>query len=191
MPKFQFDLSSWRGPVLWIVLALALAGVAGAISSLVDITLANRTIRALGQHQDVAVDARWAPPEEILARINEDIERDRIDDAQTLLNSAGAGLPANIKAAALFNVANARTRQGAAAVQKGDLDSGAALVNLAKSEYRMALKIDPERWDYKFNIDVAMRVVRDLPLANNPSNKTLKTPKQIWYEIPGVPRGLP
>jgi mxaK protein len=191
MPKTLFELSAWRGPLLWVVLALALVGAAGSISSLIDITLANRAIRALGQHQDVAVDARWAPPEEILARINEDIERDRIDDAQTLLNSAGAGLPPDIKAAALYNVANARTRQGAAAVQKGDYDGGTALVNLAKSEYRMALKIDPQNWDYKFNIDVAMRVVRDLPLADSPSHRTLKTPKQIWYEIPGVPRGLP
>ncbi|HVZ04850.1 hypothetical protein [Hyphomicrobium sp.] len=191
MPEFGIDLRSWKGPALWLVLAVALAGAAASVSSLIETTLANRTIRALSKHQDVAVDARWAPPEEILARINADIESDRIDDAQTLLNSAGANLPPDIRAAALYNVANARTRQGAAAVEKGDFDGGAALINLAKSEYRMALKIKPGNWDYKFNIDVAMRVVRDLPLANNPSNKNPKPPKQIWYEIPGVPRGLP
>jgi len=191
MPDLKFDLRSLRGPALWIFLALAFAGAVASISSLIEIILANRTIRTLSQHRDVAVDARRAFPEEILARINEDIERDRIDDAQTLLNSSSASLPPELRAAALYNVANARTRQGARAVEKGDFDGGAALVNLAKSEYRMALKINPADWDYKFNIDVAMRVVRDLPLADNPKNNTLKTPKQIWYEIPGVPRGLP
>ncbi len=192
MPRpSRFSLHYWRGPALWIALATALALTTGAAARVLNAERANRSIAALIAHQDVRVNPRVAPPEEILARVNELIWRDHIEDAQALLNSAETTLPADVRVAVLYNVANARTRQGAETVQKGDLDGASALVNLAKSEYRLALTLRPEDWDAKYNLDVAMRIVRDLPLANNPSDKTLKTPKQMWYEIPGLPKGLP
>ncbi len=163
----------------------------GALGELLSAGRANHVIRALLAHEDVPIESSFSPPEEILARNSESIRRDRFEDAQALLNSTETTLPVDIRIAALYNVANARTRQGAETVQKGDLDGAGALINLAKSEYRLALKLRPEDWNVKYNLDVAMRVVRDLPLADNPTDKTLKTPKQLWYELPGVPRGLP
>jgi mxaK protein len=187
----RFSPKYWRSPALWIALAAALALTTSAVAQLLNAGRANKTIAALVAHQDVQVDPRMAPPEEVLARVNELIWRERIEDAQALLNSTETTLPTDVRVAVLYNVANARTRQGAETAQKGDLDGAAALVNLAKSEYRLALKLRPADWDMKYNLDVAMRVVRDLPLANNPTDKTLKTPKQMWYEIPGLPKGLP
>jgi mxaK protein len=96
-----------------------------------------------------------------------------------------------LRALALYNLANERTRQGVEFVRKGDLDHAAALINVAKTEYRLALKIDPRDWNTKYNLDIAMRIVRDLPQADNLSDEELQTPKKIWTDLPGVPKGLP
>jgi len=36
-----------------------------------------------------------------------------------------------------------------------------------------------------------MRIVRDLPQADIPVDEQKSTPKKIWTDLPGVPRGLP
>ncbi len=179
------------GSALWCALAAAFGIGAIAGGNFLSAMRANSIIRSLQANRDTAIDANSASPEEIVARIDQLIHSERLEDAQSLLNSVETKLPPAQRIAALYNVANARTRQGADMVQRGDVDSAQAVVNLAKSEYRLALKIDPDDWDVKYNLDVAMRVVRDLPQADNPTNRTLKTPKMIWYELPGVPKGEP
>ncbi len=192
MPKSQLlALQVFAGPTLWVALLFTLGGSAVAVSDYFGALSANQTILSLQARHDTVIDASLAAPQVILARLNQLINAERLDDAQSLLNSVETKLPPAERIAALYNVANARTRQAADLVQKGDVDSATAVTNLAKSEYRLALKVNPEDWDVKYNLDVAMRVVRDLPEAVNPTNKTLKTPKQIWYELPGVPKGEP
>ena len=66
------------------------------------------------------------------------------------------------------------------------------MVMLAKAEYRNALRIDPQNWNAKYNLDVAMRLVRDLPQAvGEDEEKPLETPEKLWTDLPGVPKGLP
>lgn len=96
-----------------------------------------------------------------------------------------------MRARALYNIANERTRRGSEFVRRGDLDHAAALINVAKSEYRLALKLDPNDWNTKFNLDIAMRIVRDLPQAENLPDDEQATPKKVWTDLPGVPKGLP
>jgi mxaK protein len=92
----------------------------------------------------------------------------------------------------LSNMANARMRAAVAAIEKGNLDKAIPLVALAKSEYRSALRLDPVHWDAKYNFDVAMRLVRDLPQAvGEDEQKPLETPEKLWTDLPGVPKGLP
>lgn len=152
---------------------------------------ANSTISQLLSRHDAAINVRTATPQEILARVNECLRRDQIDDAQATLSSSAERLPPTIHAAALYNIANSRTLLAAEAVRKGDLDGAAALINLAKSEYRLALKLEPENWDARYNIDVAMRIVRDLPQGDNPDKESPDAPKKLWTDLPGIPKGLP
>jgi len=181
----------WRGPLLWLLAAVALFFSATTFAELMHIKSANETIKLLSANKAVAIDAKTSPSEVILARINELISHDNIEDAQTLLSSTEAKIDPPVRARALYNIANERTRKGAEFVQKGDLDHAAALINVAKSEYRLALKLDPHDWNTKFNLDIAMRIVRDLPLGDNLPDDAQSTPKKVWTDLPGVPKGLP
>lgn len=181
----------WRGPLLWLLAAVALFFSAATFAELMHMRSANETIKLLSANKAVAIDAKTSPSEVILARINELIFHDNIEDAQTLLSSTEAKIDPPVRARALYNIANERTRKGAEFVQKGDLDHAAALINVAKSEYRLALKLDPQDWNTKFNLDIAMRIVRDLPLGNNLPDDEQSMPKKVWTDLPGVPKGLP
>ena len=184
-------LKSWRGPLIWLLAVSASATTMTTFSQFWRTKADNETIRSLLAHKDIAVDPNHASGEVVLARINDLIRRDRLDEAQTLLGSSETRMKPKIRALALYNLANERTRQGAEFVRKGDLDHAAALINVAKTEYRLALKIDSHDWDTKYNLDVAMRIVRDLPQADNLSDEEQQTTKKIWTDLPGVPKGLP
>jgi mxaK protein len=184
-------LLPWRGPFLWAIALLALLFTASTFAQLVRTRSANETVATLTANKDMAVDPKTSPSEVILARVNQLIFHDRIDEAQTLLSSSEAKIDPHTRARALYNLANERTRKGAEFVRKGDLDHAAALVNVAKSEYRLALKLDPKDWNTKFNLDIAMRIVRDLPQADNLPDDEQSTPKKVWTDLPGVPKGLP
>ena len=181
----------WRGPILWMLALLAFLFSMANFVEFVRTRSANDSIKLLSANKDVAIDPKNSPSEVILARVNELIFHDRIDDAQTLLSSSETRIDPRVRARALYNIANERTRKGAEFVRKGDLDHAAALINVAKSEYRLALKLDPNDWKTKFNLDIAMRVVRDLPQADNLPDDEQSTPKKVWTELPGVPKGLP
>lgn len=181
----------WRGPLIWLFALLAFLFSAATLVDFWRTKSANQTIRELAANKDVAINPGSAPSEVVLARINELIFHDRLDDAQTVLGSAETKIDPRVRALALYNIANERTRKGAEYVRKGDLDHAAALINVAKSEYRLALKLFPGDWNTKFNLDIAMRIVRDLPQADNSALDEDETPKRIWTDLPGVPKGLP
>lgn len=181
----------WRGPLVWLLALIACLASATALVDLWQTRNANEAIRSLTANKEVQVDSKSAPSQVILARINELIFHDRLEDAQTLLSSAETRIDPHTRALALYNIANERTRKGAEFVRKGDLDHAAALINVAKSEYRLALKLFPNDWNAKFNLDVAMRIVRDLPQAENLPDDEQETPKKLWTDLPGVPKGLP
>ena len=181
----------WRGPILWLIAMLAFLFSIAIFVHLVRTRSANDAIASLAANKDVPIDPKSSPSEVILARVNQLIFHDRIDEAQTLLSSSEAKIDPHVRARALYNIANERTRNGSEFVRKGDLDHAAALINVAKSEYRLALKLDPDDWNTKFNLDIAMRIVRDLPQADNLSDDEQATPKKVWTDLPGVPKGLP
>lgn len=189
--RFITLLSDQRRKILWLLTLLCAVWFGYAADEFFRAERANSTIRQLLARSDAAINIRTATPQEILARINESLRRDQIDDAQATLSASVERVPPAIHAAALYNIANSRTLLAAEAVRKGDLDGAAALVNLAKSEYRLALKLDPANWDARYNIDVAMRIVRDLPQADNPDKESPDAPKKLWTDLPGIPKGLP
>jgi mxaK protein len=78
------------------------------------------------------------------------------------------------------------------AIEGGALDKAIPLTKLAKDDYRRALSLDPDFWDAKFNFDVAMRLVRDLPGYEQEGEEAPPDAKtRLWTDLPGVPRGLP
>lgn len=186
-----------RGPLLWSGLALAMLAAASFARIYLDRRHDAAIIRALNAGEDRQIDLKAASDEVLLARINELLRRDRFDEAYALLDafSATASTQATDgvqRADAIYNIANYRIRQATEIIRKGDFDGATALVNIAKSEYRIALRQRPDSWDLKHNLDVAMRMVRDLPQSDSePEEVPPDAPTRVWTDLPGVPKGLP
>jgi mxaK protein len=152
----------------------------------------NTTIDRLRAGANVAVDPADAAPAALEARAAFLLKRNRIDEAQPFLDQASASADGATRERMLYNMANARMRGAVTAIGKGDYDKAVPLVMLAKAEYRSALRLNPSNWDAKYNLDIAMRLVRDLPQAvGEDEEKPLQTPEKLWTDLPGAPKGLP
>lgn len=157
-----------------------------------DIGRDNATIAALKQGDDIPVDARKASDEVLVARSHYLLNRDRWEEAQSLLDSSSVISDPRLRARLLYNHANARIREAIEAVGRSNLDKAIPLTRLAKDEYRLALRLDPTAWDIKYNFDVAMRIVRDFPgYEQEGEDVPPDAPTRLWTDLPGVPKGLP
>jgi mxaK protein len=181
-----------KEPLLWIVLGTSVLACAVAGGLLLSAERSNAAIGKLRAGKDIAVDAVSASPALLEARAHFLLTRDRIEEAQPLLDQASRRADDGTQARMLYNMANARVRAAIAAIEKGSFDKAIPLVALAKSEYRAVLRLEPDNWDAKYNLDVAMRLVRDLPQAASEDEAEPKeTPAKLWTDLPGVPKGLP
>lgn len=181
-----------RGPLLWacFVAAVALLGYRGL--NYTGAVRQDRIIEDLAAGRDVPVDLASASDAVLLARAYYLLVRDRLDEAQTLVDVSAPRMDAGARATLNYNLANARVRLAIGAIEQGTLDRAIALVNLAKASYRQTLRIAPSSWDARYNLDVAMRLVRDLPLGEDvEDDKPKEKPKELWTDLPGTPKGLP
>jgi mxaK protein len=153
----------------------------------------NAIIAALAAGDDVPVDGRRASDEVLVARSHYLLKYDRWEEAQSLLDATASSMSdPRLRARLLYNHANARVREALDAVGRSDIDKAIPLTRLAKDEYRLALRLDPFAWDIKHNYDVAMRIVRDFPGAEQEDEDVPPdAPKRLWTDLPGVPKGLP
>lgn len=179
-----------------IFLAAGLALSVGALAYLswlvYEARRDNRTIVALERGDDIGVDVRRVSGEVMAARLHYLLARDRIDEAQVIVDASSRIVDAPLRARLLYNHANARVRQAIGMVGRGHVDKAIPVTTLAKDEYRLALRLDPAAWDIKHNYDVAMRIVRDFPGYEREGEEVPPdAPKRLWTDLPGVPRGAP
>ncbi|WP_020176226.1 hypothetical protein [Methyloferula stellata] len=151
----------------------------------------NRVIRALaeGHAADVPL---TAAPELIFAGAYFLLERGRIDEAQPLLDVFDRGKANPLRPIFHYDMANARLKQAFDKIEGGDLESAEMIVNLAREDYKAALRLDPELWDARYNLDVASRLVRDMPaFRRSGEDERRRDPQNLWTELPILPRGEP
>lgn len=152
----------------------------------------NATIKALAAGENVEADPERASPAVLFARAYYLLMRDRLDEAQVLIDQANFRADAKTRVSMLYDAGNTRLRASFDAIERGKFDRATSFVNLAKEDYNQALRLDPQAWDVKYNLDVAARLVRDLPQIA-PSEEPLQQEprKDLWSDLPGVPRGAP
>ncbi len=152
----------------------------------------NALIRQLAEGKDIEIDPASAPPALLAGPPELSPQRDRIDDAQAFTDIAVPRSHPHSRARLYYNLGNARVRQAFSLIEKGDLDQAVSAVGLAKNNYRQTLRLEPGNWDAKHNLDVAQRLVRDLPRGDG-EDKEPQTDKAkpLWTDLPGQPRGLP
>ncbi|MGN7869699.1 hypothetical protein [Paracoccus sp. 22332] len=150
----------------------------------------NAAIRDLAAGRD-AIPAVRADPRAIHARILFLAWRDRLPEAQDLLPLL-VGAPPELLSEASYAIGNARMRAGFQQIEAGNFEDAETEISLAKTAYRDALRAVPGFRDGKVNLDLAMRLVRDLPrpLADGDSDP-LTQPRRLWTDLPGLPRGAP
>jgi mxaK protein len=183
-------LREWREPIYVLLSLFGLAGVAWSSWELWSRSKQNSALAAVVAGEDLSVPASSGPGL-VMARARFLDRRDRFEEAQTFIDEALPGLPPQAQAGVLFNHANVFVERAIAQIERGDLDGAIPLINLAKDGYRRALRLDPGNYDLKYNFDVAMRLVRDFPPGGPDGEDEAATPKKLWTDLPGVPKGLP
>lgn len=174
---------------LLLVLGVAVAAYSSAV--LIVDRRVNSDIAALLSGRDIPI-AEDARPELMLARLAFLTTRDRFDEAQPLLNRIAASGDRRIAAVASYDLANARLRAAIGHLEINDIDPAVPLVRLSKEGYRRALMRDPSFWDAKYNLDIAMRLVRDFPdIETSGEEIPPEAAKRLWTDLPGLPQGLP
>jgi mxaK protein len=181
-----------RPALLWLLLAGSLAVLMASAWLWFEKYRANTTIAALLGGENIEIDIAAAPPAVLLAREYYLLARDRLDEAQPVVDQAAWRSDPDTRPALLYNIANARVRMAFAAIGEGKFERAIALIVLAKDEYRQALRFKPEAWDARYNLDVALRLWRDLPQAMiGEDDEPKDLPVELWSDLPGVPKGEP
>lgn len=177
-----------RGSLLIMLVGLSLGSVIQAIA-LSRLSANNVTIERLVQGEDLPVTAD-APPEVLFARTYWFRQKNRDDEAIELFNRLeGVGDP-GFKARVRYNLADLYLARAIDLTERSDFERAFTLTSLAKDLYRESLRLDSREWDAKYNLEVAMRLVPDLPqVETDVSEKQLQ--QGLWSSIPGFPRGLP
>jgi mxaK protein len=185
-------LRSLKGPALIAAFCVVLLGVCITVALGVRAALANQTLAALQAGHDKSI--RTSAPFEVkFARAMFLLDHDRLDDAQAWVDAISAAGPPHSRAQLYYNLANARLRAAFAQIEHSQIDAAASNVRLAKAGYRKALTLEPQFWNAKYNLDVAMRLVRDFPQmeAEVLEKPPQELPKRLWTDMPRLPRGLP
>ncbi|TSJ63160.1 hypothetical protein FO470_09350 [Starkeya sp. 3C] len=173
------------------ILALSLAAAAWFGGRLVVDHRDNALIASLATGHDLAASPD-DPAELRFARLFFLATRDRLDETQPLLNRLATDTDRRLAVAALYDMANARLRIAIDHLGSNRIDPAVPLVRLAKEGYRRALVLDPGFWDAKYNLDVAMRLVRDFPQIDvDGEEMPPEAAKRLWTDLPGLPKGLP
>lgn len=182
---------SFAGPLLVLALMVGLAGLAVYGASLFGKWQDNRTIARLLANQDVEVGIE-ASSEVLFARAYYLLRFERFDEVYPLLDVVARRGDDEIRAPLLYDLGNARLRRAYEHLERHEIVPAVPQVNLAKDDYRAALTLRPDNWDFKHNLDVAMQLVRDFPSAEQFGEMDeLEQPDDLWSDMPGVPSGLP
>lgn len=188
--------------LLWFAVMLAAAALVYTLIALSDTRVDNRLIRQLESRRDVAVPER-SDPEVSFARLRFLTTVGRLDDALPLVETIAAaavrvdGTPGSqhevsVAVRALYNMGNARLRHAIELLGTSKSEEAPSSVRLAKEHYVRALRLAPGFWNARYNLDIASRLVRDLPEGElTEEDEEPETPKRLWTDLPGIPKGLP
>lgn len=175
------------------LVALAVAGVAGFLGvgiAAIGAARENAALAGLAANRDVPA-GPGSPLRVVEARAAWLLGRDQIEQAEALGPLIVASADARAMRTWYYNLGNARLRRGFELIEVRNLDDAEPQVALAKVAYRAALRAEPGFWQGKVNLDLAMRIVRDLPREEQEASEDEAPPKALWTDLPGLPGGAP
>lgn len=178
-----------RDVALLVVFMAAVGFALQAGVSLWDDADANRLIAAQAAGREAAVD-RHAAPDVRAARGLYLLHHDQVDAALAMFDTMPEK-PAEPRAVLLYGLANAHLRRAMEVFDSAPIRRVAPLVNLAKTELRQALTIDPGNWDARYNYDLAAALVHDPEPASFQKGEDMARERATVPDAAGAPNGLP
>ncbi|MER0240011.1 hypothetical protein [Fulvimarina sp. MAC8] len=152
---------------------------------------ANRAIRALATGKAVAI-GDGAPAELLLASAYHELGNADLAQAEALGVQFRDEDDPKIRAAFWFALGNARMDTAFEQISDNQIKEATVTIRLAQDDYRRAMRLVPTDFDFKYNFDIASRLVRVFPRnALDVSEEEGERPRDVWTDLPGVPRGLP
>jgi mxaK protein len=110
---------------------------------------------------------------------------DEEERALDILTKLTSNKDKEVRTAAFFNRANIHLKQ-ALAMQKEDRKH-LPLVELAKQDYRSALLLNPYHWDARYNLEIALNIVPELPtgdgLFDKPDVRSQRSIEAVGFRV--------
>ncbi len=150
----------------------------------------NARIAALLAGRDEAVDQDAAAPV-LVAKARYKMAHGDIEGAQAIADRLAATAPADLRANLLYALGNAALRHGLEILPKTPFRLVRPVLAQAKSAYRLALQLDPQNWDARYNYALVAALLRDTEHASPTSGDEMAHERAAWPDIPGAPNGMP
>ena len=113
------------------------------------------------------------------------------ETALGLYKRAESDAAPQLKSLALYNAANIYLRQALALRGSGNEQQAPALLELAKENYREALRIDSQDWDARYNLERALRLAPEEEPEVATDNAAPKQSERAPTTMRGFTLGLP
>jgi mxaK protein len=150
----------------------------------------NTRIAALLAGKDAAVDQDAGAPL-LAARARYKMSHGDIDGAQAIADRLAATAPEALRANLLYALGNAALRHGLEILPKTPFRLVRPVLAQARSAYRLALQLDPQDWDARYNYALVAALLRDTEHASPTSGDEMAHERAAWPDIPGAPNGMP
>lgn len=179
----------WLPGLLLAVVAIALLAAAERAGRAWQADRVNRQLASEATAPD-------APAVVVLAHAIALDRRGEFEEALNAYAEAEAVGGDSVRQAVRVNVANLYLRRGIqVARQDGHAQRAMAMLQLAKASYRRALRAQPDDWNARYNLELALRVLPDFEernwRASGPeAEERLLKDKAAWTEMVGQPRGM-
>jgi mxaK protein len=121
-------------------------------------------------------------------------EAGRVEDALKMYHTVvvRTDVPRELAALAWYNAGNLHLRQVMQELDAGRHETAFARADRAKQAFRRALRLEPDHWDAKYNLEVVMTLRPDLPPAfDGQEEEPGEKPEDAPPEIFGLPEGHP
>ncbi|MDT8407586.1 MAG: tetratricopeptide repeat protein [Methylococcales bacterium] len=177
----------------WLLLVLSLTVTVWAGWHWQHLTSINATLAKLNDGQKVSLNRIIdAHPEIRLAHAHHLADKKRYRDALSVLDRLFGLGDESFQARVRYNLGNVYLRQAVTATEDGRFDQAMSFAELAKQALRQALALQPDFWDAKYNLEVAIRLLPDMQRISAQREEDDQQPAiSRVTTIPGIPRGLP
>ncbi|MEZ0232206.1 MAG: MxaK protein [Methylophilaceae bacterium] len=188
----------WRDILAWAMLTVTSIVILGCGWYWYQASLINNALS--DPHQVVTNQSIMNAPEIRFLAAQQAANKEDTTKALSLYGELDRDVPREISALAKYNMGNIYLQTALTALrEEGALayNEASPLLAMAKESYRQSLRLAPEYWNARHNMELAQRASPDLtPGIRNEQEQDeteeLKTStERAWPTIPGFPKGMP